>query len=50
MMKRIQMHKIENGRMQKRIKVFTPLGKLPHFFLRKSGGAVKTLKEMQEED
>ena len=35
------MHKIENGRMQKRMMEFKPLGKLPHFFLRNSGGQSK---------
>ena len=37
-MKRTQMHKIKNERVQKIIMVFTPLGKLPHFFLKKLGG------------
>ena len=35
MMKGTQIHKIENGRMQKRVMGFTPLRGPPHFFLRR---------------
>ena len=49
-MKRTHMHKIENGIMQKRIMVFTPLGKLPQLFLKKLGGGVRALNKIQEED
>ena len=44
------MHNIENGRIQKIMMDFTPLGETPTLIPQEIRGVVKALMEMQEED